>query len=180
MKRIVIFSSGSGSTFEYLVEHAEAAYAVVGLFCDQPSAQVIKRADRLGIPVTLIDRAGDWKTELASLQPDLIVLAGYLKLLDGSICRNYRVINTHPALLPAHGGKGFYGEHVHRAVLEAGEHITGISVHWVDEAYDRGEIIAQTEVPVEADDTTESLAKRVQAAEKPFLLQTIKHILEEK
>lgn len=180
MKRVVIFASGSGSTFQYLVDHAEAAYVVVGLFCDQPKAGVIARAKERNIPVHPVESGFDWPAKLSALQPDLIVLAGYLKLLPEAITRSYQVINTHPALLPTYGGQGFYGERVHRAVLEAGERLTGITIHRVDEAYDRGEIISQRTVMIRPEDTPQSLASRVQAEEKPFLLQTIKQILEEK
>lgn len=178
MKRIVILASGSGTTFEYLVDHAAAAYAVVGLFCNRPMAGVMQKAHDRGIPSWLIDSDGQWQNVLTELKPDLIVLAGYLKLLPSEIAQNYRVINTHPALLPKFGGHGFYGDRVHRAVLAAGERETGVTVHWVDEAYDRGDIIAQVRVPIMPGDTTEKLAARVQAAEKPFLLTIVKQLVE--
>lgn len=178
MKQIVIFASGSGSTFEYLVEQAGGHFQVAALFCNQPTAGVIERAKTHHIPVVMIDQRDQWREELTRIAPDLIVLAGYLKLLPADIAQAYAVINTHPALLPAYGGKGFYGERVHQAVLAAGETRSGVSVHWVDEAYDRGEIIAQREVAVEPGDDAESLAARVQAVEKPLLLHCIKEILE--
>ena len=98
---------------------------------------------------------------------DLIALAGYLRLVPAAVLKRYpdRIVNIHPALLPKHGGKGMYGSNVHRAVLAAGESVSGATVHYVNENYDEGRIIAQREVPVLPDDTPESLAARVLAVE---------------
>lgn len=178
MKRVVIFASGQGSTFEYLVQHANQDFQVVGLFCNRPEAGVIDLAKSYQVPWFLIDRDNDWQTKLEDCAPDLIVLAGYLKLLPETISTRYPVINTHPALLPSFGGKGYYGLRVHQAVLEAGERFSGVTIHWVNEEYDRGDIIAQQSVDVLPDDTPEFLAERVQKAEKPLLLHTIIELLE--
>lgn len=178
MKRLVVFASGAGSTFEYLVHHAEADYSVVGLFCNRAQAEVITLAKDFSIPVIMV-QDGNWRDKLRELKPDLIVLAGYLKLLPEDVATNYRVINTHPALLPRFGGKGLYGHHVHEAVLAAGESTSGVSVHWVDSQYDHGEVIAQAEVAISPSETPDSLATKVQAVEKPLLHETIKRLLEE-
>lgn len=179
MKRVVIFASGNGSTFDYLAEHSAGVFSIVGLFYNKPEAGVVSLARQRDIPVFFVDQAQHWQLDLASLAPDLIVLAGYLKLIPEAITKTYQIINTHPALLPAYGGQGFYGARVHKAVLAAGETISGVSVHRVDEAYDRGEILAQESVEIKPNDTPHSLALRVQAVEKPLLLRVIKQLLEE-
>jgi len=108
----------------------------------------------------------------------VVLLAGYMKKLGPRTRERYsgRVINTHPALLPKFGGHGMYGERVHRAVLEAGEAVTGVSVHLVDQDYDTGAVLAQTEVAVEPGDTLETLATRVQARERAFLIEVLAEI----
>lgn len=179
MKKIVVFASGSGSTFEYLVNQAGADYAVVGLFCNRRQAGVVQIANRNHIPVTFVSDSTDWQERLLELAPDLIVLAGYLKLIPRTVTKKFRVINTHPSLLPEFGGEGFFGHHVHEAVLNSGVNQTGVTIHWVDEAYDRGEIITQAIVEVQEADSVDSLSCRVQAIEKPLLHETIKKLLEE-
>jgi len=109
---------------------------------------------------------------------NLVVLAGYMKMLGPATLNRYhaRILNIHPALLPKHGGRGMYGRRVHEAVLAAGERVTGVTVHLVDEHYDHGPILAQQEVPVAAGDDAESLAKRVLAVEHDFYWRTIERI----
>jgi phosphoribosylglycinamide formyltransferase-1 len=109
---------------------------------------------------------------------DLVLLAGYMKKLGPATLAAFRgrIVNTHPALLPRHGGQGMYGLHVHRAVLAAGDRTTGVSVHLVDADYDTGSVIAQTKVPVEPGDTAETLAARVQARERQFVVETLAKI----
>ncbi len=110
---------------------------------------------------------------------DLVVMAGYMKLLGPKTLTQFRsrIINTHPALLPKFGGKGMYGDRVHEAVLAAGEKLTGVSIHLADEAYDRGPIVAQCEVPVRDGDTVETLRARVLAREHAFLVETLGRIV---
>ncbi len=124
--------------------------------------------------------AGSWRVALDALQVDLIVLAGYLKLVPAEIVAAYRgrIINIHPALLPAHGGPGMYGRRVHAAVLAVGDRTSGATVHLVDEVYDRGEILGQATVPVLAGDSPESLADRVLTAEHRLLPQAVIHAAE--
>jgi phosphoribosylglycinamide formyltransferase-1 len=109
---------------------------------------------------------------------NVVLLAGYMKKLGPRTRERYagRVINTHPALLPKFGGHGMYGTRVHSAVLEAGERVTGVSVHLVDQDYDSGAVLAQAEVPVEPGDTVETLATRVQARERAFLVEVLAEI----
>ena len=113
----------------------------------------------------------EWLQSLREKRIDLLVLAGYLKLVPAAVVAAYRgrIMNTHPSLLPAFGGKGMYGERVHRAVLASGARETGVTIHLVDEAYDRGPILAQSRVPIREGDTAEDLAARVLEAEHRLL-----------
>lgn len=187
VRRIGFLASGAGSTFEAVV----AACRVGDLDLDpaivisnNAKAGVFARAAHLGIPAQHISAktAGDAAAAdlaiaaaLADAKVDLVVLVGYLKKLGPAVLAAFtgRIINTHPALLPKFGGPGMYGHHVHAAVIAAGETTTGVTIHVVDEEYDRGPILAQATVPVEPGDTIETLAARVQAREKPFLIETL-------
>jgi phosphoribosylglycinamide formyltransferase 1 len=141
------------------------------LISDKDDARALERARTLEVPSQVVPVAGRSMDEvgrelLAALneaEVDLVLLAGYLRLVPPEVVRAYRgrMLNVHPALLPAFGGQGMYGIRVHRAVLEAGVRVTGTTVHFVDEEYDRGPILAQWPVPVLAGDTPESLAERV-------------------
>ena len=170
--KIVIFASGSGSTFSYFAQH-QKGYSIVALFCNRKTAGVTSRAQSLGIPVVYVDKNNQWKKELLRIDPDYILLAGYLSIVPEDVVETYsgRILNIHPSLLPKFGGKFFYGERVHQAVLEAGEEETGSTVHLVDKGIDTGEILGQVRVPVYKNDTVDSLSTRVQAAEKPLYLK---------
>ncbi|MEX2531508.1 MAG: phosphoribosylglycinamide formyltransferase [Gemmatimonadota bacterium] len=174
--RAAVFASGRGSNFEVLADHTQGAdWTVAVLVSDRPDAPALDRARRRGIPVAVVpvkDRAVEDVGEetlgaLREAAVDLCLLAGYLRLVPPRVVEAFRgrVLNVHPALLPAFGGKGMYGLHVHRAVLEAGVRVTGPTVHFVDERYDRGRILAQWPVPVMEGDTPEGLAARVTAVE---------------
>lgn len=175
--RTAVFASGGGSNFQALLDHQgpSCAWEIVLLVTDRGDASAIERARRAGVPVTVAPPGGrDPEAVAAELlgtldehEVDLILLAGYLKLVPREVVERYRgrILNIHPALLPKFGGQGMYGMRVHRAVLEAGERESGASVHLVDEEYDRGAVIAQRRVPVHADDTPETLAARVLAVE---------------
>lgn len=150
-------------------------------------AQVLERAEREGIPYYHLSsethpRPADLdaaiKAALEGHEVNVVALAGYMRLLGPETVARYRgrILNIHPALLPAHGGKGMYGERVHAAVLAAGERVTGVTVHQVDEEYDRGPIVAQCEVPVVEDDTVESLGERVLRREHQFYVETLQRI----
>jgi formyltetrahydrofolate-dependent phosphoribosylglycinamide formyltransferase len=141
---------------------------------NRPGAGALARADARGIESLVIAADGGdaaLPDLLSDRRIDLIVLAGYLRLVPPGVTSAYRgrVINIHPALLPAFGGSGMFGQRVHRAVLEAGVRVTGATVHFVDEHYDRGPIIAQWPVPVLEGDTTETLAARVLKVEHALL-----------
>lgn len=173
MTRIAILASGSGTNAQRLMEHFQGhrAAEVMLVGCDNPKAGVVQRALDMDVPVLLFNGA-QWKSgavqeDLVSLRVDLIVLAGFLRLVPAAMVRAYadRIVNIHPALLPKFGGKGMYGAHVHKAVLAAGEKESGITIHYVNERYDEGRHIAQFRCPVLPDDTPETLAARVHTLE---------------
>lgn len=175
MIRVAVFASGRGSNLEAIFDALEGRRdaAVVLVASDRADAPALDRARRRGVEAAVVD-AGDAAGMLAALERaevDWIVLAGYLKRVPGEVVRRYpsRILNIHPALLPAHGGKGMYGERVHASVLEAGEKVSGASVHLVDEEYDRGPVVAREEVPVEPLDTPATLAARVLEVEHRLL-----------
>ncbi len=190
MKRLVVFASGSGSNFQSILDaiaKGDISAACVGLICDREGIGAIDRAMLGKVPVYVVRRRdfedyGNYAlaltAQLQSLDPDLIVLAGYLSKVPDMVVDNWRgkIINIHPALLPKHGGKGFYGINVHEAVLASGDSESGCTVHFVDEVYDNGSIIAQATVPVLGDDTPELLQRRVLAEEHrllPAVIQTL-------
>ena len=191
MKRIAVFSSHNGSNLQAIIDGCKRGKisAVVALVVsNNPDSFSLERAKRAGIPrVCLNSKAlgkslGDkmlfW---LAKHDIDIVFLAGYLKKLPQKVLREYegKVFNIHPSLLPKFGGKGMYGTRVHRAVLQAGETETGVTIHRVNSEYDTGETVAQFKVPVESGDTAETLAKRVLAAEHKLLVQTLHELAKE-
>jgi formyltetrahydrofolate-dependent phosphoribosylglycinamide formyltransferase len=167
------FASGGGSNLQALLHHqsTEPPWRIRLVVSDREGAGALDRAVAAGVPTQVIPTKGRDPDEvaedtLAALTEhgiDVIFLAGYLKLVPQSVVGAYRrrILNIHPALLPSFGGKGMYGMHVHRAVLESGARLSGPTVHFVDEEYDRGTILAQWPVPVLTLDTPEALAARV-------------------
>lgn len=172
-ERIAVLASGSGTNLQALIDHfgghelAEIALVI----SDRADAPAVERARQAGIPThhvpvrtrPIAAVTADLLDALDMARVNLVVLAGYLRLVPPDVIRRYshRVLNIHPALLPAFGGKGMYGRRVHEAVLEAGCRITGPTVHFVNERYDEGRIIAQWPVPVLEGDTAETLGARV-------------------
>lgn len=173
--RIGVLASGGGSNFQAVVDHfakgAAASVAQVALLAsDRPGAGALDRARAHGTACEVLDATGRTTGLLRVLERhavDLVVLAGYLRLVPAEVTATFRgrIVNIHPALLPAFGGSGMYGRRVHEAVLAHGARLSGVTVHFVDEEYDRGPIIAQWPVPVLPDDTPDSLAARVLAVE---------------
>lgn len=188
MKQIAIFASGSGSNAEHIAKYfAKGSLArVSAIYCNSPKAFVQQRASKLNIPLMLFDREmfyGEGKAVLRDLQfrkIDLIVLAGFLWLIPGNINKAWRnrIVNIHPALLPLYGGKGMYRMAVHEAVIDAGETESGITIHLIDEVYDKGKTLLQVKCPVLPDDTPESLAERVHQLEYAHFPKVIEKILE--
>jgi phosphoribosylglycinamide formyltransferase 1 len=184
--RIVVLASGRGSTLRAILDAAaEPGFGgqVVAAGTDVKGCPAMDHAEQCGVPtfaVALADHADRpaWNEALAEAiagyQPDLVVLAGFMRILAPSVVRRFRIVNTHPALLPA-----FPGAHAVRDSLAAGVGRTGVTVHWVDEGIDTGPVIAQLEVPVEAGDDEAALTARIQAAEKPFYVTVIRQLCQE-
>lgn len=174
MKHIVIFASGSGSNALNLIrhfKHSERA-RVVAVFTDNPQAGVIEKAQREGLPVVIFTRTelnnhGKLDDELASFSPDLILLAGFLRLFPQRWVERYagHILNIHPALLPAYGGKGMYGDHVHRAVLAAGEKEHGVTVHYVNAHFDEGEILLQRSFALNGRESLDEVSEQIHRIE---------------
>jgi phosphoribosylglycinamide formyltransferase 1 len=176
MKRIAVFASGQGSNaanlIRYFQDHPKARICWVA--SNRASAPVLQRAAELGVEATYI-KAEDWTNgsvlaELRRREIDLIVLAGFLKLVPASIIHAYdhRIVNIHPALLPKFGGAGMYGMNVHRAVVAAGEKETGITIHYVNEHFDKGEVIAQYKTEVLPTDKPEDVERKVRELENKY------------
>jgi phosphoribosylglycinamide formyltransferase-1 len=172
--KLAIFASGSGSNaekiFSYFSEHP--TIEVVALFSNNPEAYALQHAKNYGIETFTFDRENYRQntTLLATLQSKHvthIVLAGFLWLIPSYLIDAYpnKIINIHPALLPRYGGKGMYGMHVHKAVKEAGEKESGITIHLVNEVYDDGKIVAQEKVSLDPSDTPETIAQKIHALE---------------
>ena len=173
-KRIAIFASGSGSNAQKLMEHfkrnTEVEVALV--LTNNADAYVLQRADSFEIPSHIFDKHEFYKTEniidlLKNLDIDLIVLAGFLWLIPKNLLQEYpgRIINIHPAILPKFGGKGMYGDFVHKAVMEAGEPEGGITIHYVNENYDEGEYIYQAKYRIDKSDNLEMVKFKGQQLE---------------
>ncbi len=176
--RVAVFVSGGGTNLQALLDalHDSPFARVTRVISSRPDAGALARARRAGVPTTVLRDPSD-PTEVQSALADaqLVVLAGYLKLVHASVVARFRgrMINIHPALLPDFGGPGMYGQRVHEAVLASGAKESGATVHFVDEAFDRGAIIAQEKVPVRQGDTAETLAARVLEAEHRLLPKVV-------
>ncbi|MBK9541658.1 MAG: phosphoribosylglycinamide formyltransferase [Bacteroidetes bacterium] len=177
MKHLAIFASGSGTNAEAIIRHFQNSktHHVVRVYCNNPQAGVIQRASQLEIPCLVFDRTDfqDGKRileQLKSDRTDAIVLAGFLWLVPDYLIKSFpsKIINIHPALLPKYGGKGFYGEKVHKAVLEAKDPMSGITIHEVNEKFDEGKIIFQAACYCSPEDTIETLAKKIHALEHKY------------
>lgn len=171
---IAIFASGAGSNAQKIIEHfRNSSLARIALVaCNKPEAGVLKIAQENNIPAIITEKEkffrGDGYTdELRKRNIDFIVLAGFLWKIPATLLAAYqrRIVNIHPALLPNYGGKGMYGNYVHEAVLSAREKESGITIHYVDEHYDNGDIILQVKCPILENDSAESLAHRIHALE---------------
>ena len=171
MKRVAVLASGGGSNLQAILDYERArgkagSAPVVLVGGDQPAAGALQRARDAGITAVALDREAR-STGLAAIlaahRVELLVLAGYLRLVPADVVRQFRgrIVNVHPALLPEFGGPGMYGHHVHEAVVQRGARRTGATIHYVDERYDEGPIIAQWRVPVEPGDTAGDVARRV-------------------
>ncbi|WP_456313813.1 phosphoribosylglycinamide formyltransferase [Pseudomonas shirazensis] len=187
MKKIIVFASGSGTNAENIIKYFAASKIanVVSVFTNNGSAKVIERAKNHQIPVEifskneLLDR--NVLQKIQEIDPDLIVLAGFLLKFPEHIVEQYpnKIINIHPALLPNYGGKGMYGMHIHRAIVNNKEKETGISIHYVNENYDEGGIIFQQNIALTEDDTPETVAEKIHELEQKHFPEIIQTILEQ-
>jgi phosphoribosylglycinamide formyltransferase-1 len=189
--RLAVLLSGSGTSLENLFEHIDAGLPaeVVCVLSSKKSAFGLRRAESRGIPAIAIPRReypdvarfNDALHEaLARFEPDLVCLLGFLSPFELRGRYAGRALNVHPALIPAFAGQGFYGHHVHEAVLAAGVKRSGATVHFVGDAYDEGPILLQDSVPVLDDDTPDTLAARVQALERKLVPEAIRLIAEDR
>jgi len=185
-KHIAIFASGSGSNAENISRFFDNNPIIeVSLFLtNNPNAPVTERAKRLGIPCYIFNREDFYNTnkvldELNKYGIDLLVLAGFLWLIPSNLIRNFpkRIVNIHPALLPKYGGKGMFGLHVHQTVIENHEKESGITIHYVNEEYDAGDIIFQSRCLVDINDTPGSLALKVHDLEYRYFPEVIESIV---
>jgi len=185
MKRISVFVSGNGTNLQRIAEYFanNPDVEIVNVVCNNPQAYAIERAKNLHIPVKLINRKEfnslEFTEEMASLKLDLIVLAGFLWKVPASLIQAYprKIVNIHPALLPNYGGKGFYGEHVHEAVVAAKEPFSGITIHFVNEIYDNGEIILQAYTKLDPNETPDSLAAKIHKLEQAYFPVAIDYLI---
>ena len=188
----MVLASGRGTDLQSILDAIDSGYIenarVTAVVSNNKDAYALKRAEKHGAKAIYIDHRGKSREEhereiikaIDPLKPDLIVLAGYMRALTPYFIEHYRwrIINIHPALLPLFGGKGYYGERVHKAVLESGMKVSGCTVHFVTEDVDGGPIILQRCVPVKDDDTVETLASRVLEEEHRCLPEAVKLFLE--
>ncbi len=185
MKCIAIFASGEGTNTQHLIEYFKGTdFKIALILCNNPNANVLNRARTSGIPSLLINKEELYTTDkvlkrLQAEKTDLIVCAGFLWKVPDNVLHAYpdKIVNVHPALLPKFGGKGMYGMHVHKAVIEAGEKESGITIHYLNEHYDEGKIIFQATCEVRKDDTPQTLAQKVQELEHTYFAKTIEQLL---
>jgi formyltetrahydrofolate-dependent phosphoribosylglycinamide formyltransferase len=183
--RLVVLASGSGTTLQAVLDDPELRPLLVAVGSDRHGSGALDRARAAGIEAFVVpfeeyvDRA-EWNRALekamAKHTPDLVVLAGFMRILDAGVVHRFRLVNTHPSLLPSFPGVGVRAI---RAALAAGVTLAGATVHWVDEGVDTGAIIAQIAVPVEPGDDEHTLFARIKAAEKPLYVQAIRRLATE-
>jgi phosphoribosylglycinamide formyltransferase-1 len=193
VKSIVVFASGNGTNFQAIADavmDGRLECKISAVICERKNAGVLERSRSLGIDSIYIPYSrtepdkflGNVMKRLIDYKPDLIVLAGFLKILDSTLIRQFqnRIINLHPSLLPCFGGPGFYGSKVHEAVIMSGAKYSGATVHFVTENIDGGPIIMQDICTVEDNDTPETLAEKVHRLEHKILVDSIRIVIEDK
>ena len=186
IKKIVIFASGGGTNAENIITYFNNSEQVSceAVFCNRKQAGVLERAKRLGVKSVVFNKTEFLESDtvlnqIESINPDLIVLAGFLLKIPEAMVKafNHKIINIHPALLPKYGGKGMYGMHVHQAVVDHKEKESGITIHYVNQNYDEGAIIFQAKCPVENTDTVEDVAKKIHELEMEHFPKVIEELL---
>ncbi|GAA4310752.1 phosphoribosylglycinamide formyltransferase [Pontixanthobacter gangjinensis] len=186
-KKIVIFASGSGTNAENIIKYFQDhdQTRVLAVFSNKKYSGALERAHKLNIKALHFDREAFYNSNdvlnlLKDMDPDLIVLAGFLWLFPSNIIQQFpdRIINIHPALLPKYGGKGMYGARVHESVIAKKEKQSGITIHYVNEKYDEGQTIFQATTSIDETDTPESLAFKIHELEYEHFPQVIQQLLE--
>jgi len=189
MTGLAIFVSGSGTNMQriatYFKHHAQISVNLI--VCNNPEAGAIAKAKALDIPLLIIDRNSLKNTqnlieELRKFEIDWLILAGFLWLIPQTLIKAFpgKIVNIHPALLPAYGGKGMYGENVHQAVIKNKEKFSGITIHFVNEQYDAGAIIFQQQLEIQPNDTPSSLADRIHQLEHKHYPEVIENLIQKK
>ncbi|WP_026932981.1 phosphoribosylglycinamide formyltransferase [Christiangramia echinicola] len=185
--KIIIFASGSGTNAENIIKFFQNSknVEISAVLSNKRSAGALKRAHDLNVKALLFDREAFYNSRdvlniLKDIEPDLIVLAGFLWLFPSNIIREFpdRIINIHPALLPKYGGKGMYGSKVHETVIAEKEKESGITIHYVNEKYDEGQTIFQATTPIEENETPDSLAGKIHELEYKHFPEVIQKLLE--
>ena len=186
MKTIVVFASGSGTNAAKIITYFDAikTAAVKCVYCNNPNAGVIDRTARLGVPTRVFNRIEYQQQvleELLAVNPDLIVLAGFLWKIPKSYIDTFpnKIINIHPALLPKYGGKGMFGQHVFDAIVSNNEAETGITIHYVNEHYDKGAVIFQANTAVAKTDTAAIVAAKTHQLEHTHFAPQIHQLLDQ-
>lgn len=183
MVNISVLVSGGGTNLQAVIDNIESGELggarIVQVISSREGVFALERAAKAGIKGKVAKNTRELLDQLAAEKTDLIVLAGYMKVLEPEVIAAYRrrILNIHPSLIPKYCGKGFYGKRVHQAVLDGGETVSGATVHFVDEGVDTGEIILQRQVPVEPGDTADTLAARVLETEHVILSEGIKKVM---
>lgn len=187
MKRVAVFASGSGTNFQQICEYfieKNNDIKIELLVVNKANAYVVERAKQLNVKSVYFNREDFYSSDkvvecLLENQIDFIVLAGFLWLIPDNILKEYpnKIINIHPALLPNYGGKGMHGHHVHEAVIAAKEPESGITIHYVNEKYDEGNIIFQAKCSITPEDTADSLAEKIHLLEKEHFPKVIDSLL---
>lgn len=185
MKRLSIFVSGGGTNLQRIAEYfsTNPNVKIECVVCNNSNAYAVERAKRLNITVKMVNKVQfedeQLSRDLLNMKIDLIVLAGFLWLLPKHLINSFpnKIINIHPALLPNYGGKGFYGEHVHEAVVAAHEKYSGITIHYVNESYDKGDVIFQAKVALVEGETPDSLAAKIHKLEYQYYPEVIEKLL---
>lgn len=185
-KKIAIFASGEGTNAQRIIDYFKSSHKIkiALVVSNNANANVLNRAKNNSIETFTIDKKIFYETQqiiekLKSKNIDLIVLAGFLWMIPENLIQSFsnKIINIHPALLPKFGGKGMYGKHVHKAVIDGNEKESGISIHYVNEKYDEGKIISQHKCEITQAETVESLAKKIHQLEYEFFPKVIEQIL---
>lgn len=182
MKKLLILASGAGTNAKNIIDKMKGTdVRVCGIISSKADAGAVEVARKEGLPCSVFGKEDIESGKLASLlrilDPDLVVLAGFLLMVPKEVTDAFRVVNVHPSLLPKFGGKGMHGMKVHQAVVDAGEIESGITIHWANERYDEGEIIAQFRCDVSESDTPETLAAKIKGLELNNFPDTILDII---